>query len=98
MQEPVVYSTAPVDRVLTTELGSGLALLELNSNEYFSLDEVGAFVWACFHNPNTVRNAITDVARHYEITEAECAEDVEGLVRDLCNANLLEPANAAVSD
>jgi hypothetical protein len=83
--------TAPAERVLTTHIGTGMALLDLASNEYFSIDEVGSFIWEQLRRPITIEAIIAAVAERYEIAPEACADDVRTLVKELRDANLLQP-------
>ena len=75
--------------VVATELGEGLALLNLKTNEYFSLNDVGAFVWSVLPKPRS--EIIQAVVEQYEVTADDCAGDVDLLLEDLRNAALAEP-------
>jgi len=78
------------DRVVTTDLGEGLALLNLETNEYFSLNEVGAFVWGVLSQPQRSGEIVRAVVEKYDVTAEACAADVELLLEELENAALAE--------
>ena len=76
--------------VVVTELGDGLALLNLATNEYFSLNEVGAFVWSVLQTPRPRREIVRAVTEKYEVAPEVCAPDVDLLLEELRNAALAE--------
>ena len=76
--------------VVVTELGDGLALLNLKTNEYFSLNEVGAFVWGVLQTPRPRGEIVRAVTEKYEVAPEVCAPDVDLLLEDLRNAALAE--------
>jgi hypothetical protein len=76
--------------VVVTELGDGLALLNLATNEYFSLNDVGAFVWGVLQTPQQRGEIIRAVTEKYEVAPDICAPDVDLLLEDLKNAALAE--------
>jgi hypothetical protein len=78
------------DTVVSTDLGDGVALLDLRSNVYFSLDEVGAVVWKALQEPRSTGELIEHVLSIYEVDRDQCATDIEMLLDDLRNAKLIE--------
>lgn len=76
--------------VVTTEIGEGLALLNLNTNEYFSLNDVGAYVWEVLQSPRQRDEIVQAVTEKYEVAPEVCAPDVDLLLEDLRNAALAE--------
>ncbi|WP_375597153.1 PqqD family protein [Devosia sp. Naph2] len=83
------FVAAPADRVLTTRIGTGLALLDLGSSAYFSLDEVGTLVWEQLNNPRTLDALVAAVTREYDVDPQTCARDIAALVGELAEAGLL---------
>lgn len=79
------------NKVVVTELGEGLALLNLITNEYFSLNDVGAFVWSLLQTPRPRGEVVRAVVEAYEVAEAACAADVDRLLEELRHAALAEP-------
>lgn len=78
------------DNVVVTELGHGLALLNLATHEYFSLNDVGAFVWGILKTPRQRDEIVRAVTEKYEVAPDVCATDVDLLLEDLRNAALAE--------
>lgn len=79
------------DQVVATELGDGLALLNLRTNEYFSLNEVGAFVWNELQSPQSRDALIRVMTEKYDVAAETCANDLDLLLEDFKNASLAEP-------
>ena len=78
------------DEVVAANLGDGVALLNLRTNEYFSLNEVGAFVWAVLQSPQPRGAIISAVTDKYEVAADVCASDLDLLLEDLKSASLIE--------
>jgi hypothetical protein len=85
------------DKVVAAELGEGLALLSLTTNEYFSLNDVGAFVWRALQTPKPRRDIVRAVMEVYEVAESACAADIDRLLEDLRHAALAEPSRIAAA-
>lgn len=83
------------DKVVAAELGEGLALLSLTTNEYFSLNDVGAFVWRALQTPRQRRDIVLAVMEAYEVAENACAADVDRLLEELRHAALAAPSRIA---
>jgi len=76
------------DKVVAADLGEGLALLNLSTNEYFSLNEVGAFVWGVLQTPKPRDDIVRAVMEAYEVAESACSTDIDLLLEELKNAAL----------
>lgn len=83
-----VVSVAP-DQV-STEVGGEVVILSLIKQEYFGLDEVGAFIWHSIHTPTTVADVVAAVLRNYEVDPETCARDVLTLMEHLLQERLVE--------
>lgn len=84
------YRAVSDDTVMATSLGDGTALLDLRSNQYFSLAEVGAVVWQSLQTSRTLDQIVDDVLKIYEVERADCARDVDTLLHELVGADLVE--------
>lgn len=75
--------------VVSTPLGDGEALLDLVSNTYFSLNEVGAFVWRLLEHPLTRGDILEAVVAEYDVSKANCEADIDLLITELRDAALV---------
>lgn len=85
-----IYRAVSGDTVMSTSLGDGTALLDLRSNQYFSLADVGAVVWQALQTPRTLDEIVEDVMAVYEVARADCTRDVHLLLSELVGADLVE--------
>ncbi|MEZ2328408.1 PqqD family protein [Mesorhizobium sp. RCC_202] len=70
------------------EFGTGLALLHIKSNVYYSLNGVGAFVWEQIQEPRSILDVQSAVLARYNVDAQRCKADVEGLLKGLTEAGL----------
>ncbi|OHV90256.1 PqqD family protein [Mesorhizobium sp. ORS 3428] len=83
------------DRVVATgdavacEFGSGLALLHLKSNIYYSLNGVGAYIWELIQEPRSLLDIRSAVLARYDVDAERCKADVIGLLNGLIEAGLV---------
>ena len=75
--------------VVSTPLGEGEALLDTVSNTYFSLNEVGAFVWRLLERPATRGDILEAVVAEYDVSRASCEADIDLLITELRDAALI---------
>lgn len=84
----------PSSACVKCEFGDGIALLDKNTNEYFSLNAVGAAVWTAIETaPNgriDIDGIVSAVAADFDITESECRSDINGFLDAMQHAKLIE--------
>jgi hypothetical protein len=78
------------------EFGSGTALLDLRSNRYYSLNQVGAFVWELLQEPRPVSDIRDAIAARYHVDKMRCRADLEQLLKSLAAAGLVRLEHAPV--
>ena len=70
------------------EFGNGLALLNLKSNIYYSLNSVGAFIWELIQEPRSLVAIQGAVLAHYNVDPERCRADVDALLKGLADNGL----------
>ena len=70
------------------EFGDGLALLNLKSNVYYSLNGVGAFIWDLIQEPRSIGDIRGAVLARYNVDPARCQADVDALLKGLVENGL----------
>ena len=80
--------------VLTRDLRGESVLLDLASERYFGLDEVGTGMWKALTSGRTVDAAIEALLEEYEVTREQLREDVTVFIRTLEDAGLVELRDA----
>ena len=70
------------------EFGNGLALLDMRSNIYYSLNSVGAYIWELIQEPKPIAEIRSAVLERYNVEPERCKADVDGLLKGLANAGL----------
>jgi hypothetical protein len=82
------------DGVLYQELQDEVVLLNMESQRYYGLDDVGARMWKSVLENGSVAQATAHLCEIYEAEETVIRTDLEVLVRDLLSAGLLKPASS----
>jgi hypothetical protein len=76
-------------RVIAKSSGGSLVLLDIDSGEYFSTNDVGALVWKLIDGARSVSAIAEAVAAEYEVELDVVEGDVMELVDELARESLL---------
>jgi hypothetical protein len=75
---------------VSTEMGKERVLLHLTSGKYYSLNKVGARVWALLAEPVSIAQICDVLSTEYAVERARLEADVKSLVTKLCAAGFAE--------
>ena len=78
------------DGVLVQELQGESVLLNVNTENYYGLDEVGTRMWAVLKEAPSIANAIDTLLDEYEVERATLESDVSDLLAELLEKKLIE--------
>jgi hypothetical protein len=79
----------PVPDVLFQRVGEEAVLLDLNGEQYFGLNEVGARAWELLGEHSRVEAVCASLLLEFEVGEDELRSDLELLLADLAAAGLI---------
>ena len=80
---------APTDDVLVQELAGEAVLLDLDSANYFGLNEVGTRVWQILVEHGSPEKAVEILLDEYEVDEEMLREDITMLVSGFLESGLM---------
>ena len=75
--------------VLFQEVSGETVLLDLESEQYFGLDEVGTRIWALLNEGQSVDAIVETLLAEYEVGREQLAGDVRELLAALLDAGLI---------
>jgi coenzyme PQQ synthesis protein D (PqqD) len=75
---------------VSCELDGEAAILNVQSGEYYGLDEVGASAWRIMSEPRTVAEIIQEITSEYEVGPEQCEDDLISLIARLVEHGLVE--------
>ena len=81
-------SVSATKDAVACEFGDGLALLNLKSNVYYSLNGVGAFIWDLIQEPRSIGDIRGAVLARYTVDAVRCQADVDDLLKGLVENGL----------
>jgi uncharacterized protein YgbK (DUF1537 family) len=78
------------NHVLFQEIGAESALLDLNKEHYFSLNDVGTRMWAVLVSATSIHQAKQTLQCEYEVEAAQIEHDLHDLIQQLVEHDLLQ--------
>jgi hypothetical protein len=76
--------------VLVSDVGGESVFLNLKTESYFGLDDVGTRMWKVLTENGTVESAYQELLTEYDIDEAQLSNDLNELVQKLVDNGLVE--------
>jgi hypothetical protein len=81
------------DNVLFQQINNECVLLDMDSEQYFGLDDVGARVWQILSEDGDTEKALTLLLTEYETDEKTLRQDLINLITELGNVKLVSVEN-----
>ena len=76
--------------VMARQVGEELVILNLHSEQYYGLDEVGASIWLALESSPTLSDALKSLTDEYDIEIEQLKEDLDELLTKLKAEGLIE--------
>jgi len=87
---PFQHAVSIPGDVLIREVGGEAVLLNLNSETYFGLDEVGTRMWQALTSASSIQHAYEQLLAEYDVDPDTLRSDLITLITDLVGHGLLE--------
>lgn len=81
------------NNVVATEIDGGEVLLDLDSGQYFSLNETASLVWRGIVERESSVAIVHRILAVYDVDEERCVDDVSKIIEAFCSAGLVEAAD-----
>lgn len=78
------------DVVYTDFQGTGGIIVDLNTKQYYQLNETGSLIWRGLENGSTVQDIISEMRTIYEVSEEHAQASVEKLLHSLESRKLVQ--------
>ena len=82
------------DGVMLRELNNEAVILNVNSERYFGLDEMGTRMWQLLTESETIQQAYDALLESYEVEPDTLRNDMTRLIEELVQHGLLEIVDA----
>ena len=77
------------EHVLFRQLDGEAVLLDLKSQEYFGLNEIGTRVWTALQQGEELSALVEEIVRSYDAQAEQVRVDIDQLIKELQSANLI---------
>lgn len=75
--------------VIFQEVSGETVLLDLASERYFGLDEVGTRFWQLIATPSTAKSVLETLLSEYEVDEEQLTKDLSSLIEEVLELGLV---------
>lgn len=75
--------------VLTQEVGGETVILDLKSESYFGLDEVGTRIWQLLQEQKDIHTITATMLNEYDVKEEQLKKDIQNLLTKLGDAGII---------
>lgn len=83
--------------LVAADLGDEVAMLQLDSGQYYGLNPVGRRVWQLLRSPTTGQAIVDLLCAEYEVEPERCRQDVQAMLGELLKERLIEVGDAPVA-
>ena len=88
----------PSPDVLVQELDGEAVVLNLNSERYFGLDDVGTRIWQQLREHGRLERVCEEMQKEYDVDESTLLADVLRLVEELIDAGIVTVERNVTND
>jgi hypothetical protein len=85
----------PSPDVISQEVSGETVLLDLQSENYFGLDEVGTRIWQLIKETDDLRSIYNTLLDEYEVEEERLEKDLEALLGEISDLGLVKLTDTA---
>ena len=78
------------DTVFAQEVDGEMVLLDMNSENYFGLDEVGTAIWQAMQEKETLQKVLDVLLEQYEVESDVLEKDLADFINKLVESGLVE--------
>ena len=75
--------------VAARRVGEETVILDLESGNYFSLDDIGTRIWELLSQGSSLAEVCTAVLEEYEVDRAQLEQDITALTQELLDQGLI---------
>lgn len=78
--------------VMDCDIGGDRALLDLQTNTYFTLNPTASEVWMALSERKSLDQLVDVVTEAFDVSAVQCRADIEALLSAMHEANIIETA------
>jgi len=94
MENIILPKTVKISsNVLFQQINNECVLLDMDSEQYYGLDDIGARMWQILSENSETEKALTQLLTEYDIDENTLRQDLLNLITELGNVKLISVEN-----
>jgi hypothetical protein len=78
------------DNVVWTDLGDEVVILNLDTNVYFGLEQLGARTWKLIVDGRTYQEVVQAIVAEYDVSGERAEQDLDELLGELSQEGLIK--------
>ena len=78
------------DTVFAQEIDGEMVLLDMNSENYFSLDKTGTDIWKAIEEKKVLKDVFDTLLEVFDVEEEVLKHDLVNFIKELENSGLIE--------
>lgn len=78
------------DKGIHSNIGGEVVILNTETNNYYSLNEVGSYIWENLKEPIDLSGIVNKITKVYDIDNSQCEADVQEIIQALYEIHLIE--------
>lgn len=78
------------NQIIFRELQGEGVLLNLDTEQYFGLDDIGTRIWSLLASQKDIQEVFDVLATEYDVTPEQLHQDLDGLIQDLIAHGLIQ--------
>ena len=90
--EPTLRIEIP-EHVMIREVGGECVILDLDTEQYFGLDDIGTEILQLLRDGSTIDQVVTRIVEQYDASADQVMADVAALVGSLLERGLVRPVD-----
>ena len=75
---------------IVSNMGVEKVMLSVQNGKYYNLGEIGGEIWDLIESPKSVNEVISSLVNEYDVTQADCEEQVLSFLEHLYNEKLID--------
>jgi hypothetical protein len=77
------------DTLFLQKVDDETILLDSNTNEYFSINEIGTLIWETLEEKKDLNSVKEEIISNYEVDEKQVEKDILNFIQEVVNKGLI---------
>ncbi|WP_421716496.1 PqqD family protein [Arcobacter arenosus] len=77
------------DSLFLQKVDDETILLDSNTNEYFSINEIGTLIWETLEEKKDLNSVKEEIISNYEVDEKQVEKDILNFIQEVVNKGLI---------